>query len=195
MSNHKFLFTFLLLLSFVSLAGCSEDDRQALGALSDLTKAADAIEEVAPSTYSDNCLKPLSGFMDDITDSLLVTDDGYQANMSSKHQSEAVILLNRCIEEMQLEIDLTEKEFPKLNELAECKKNLDSMVAIKSQLQMDIREFQSLPNSTSEDSNAVAEGFGKVYSVILIKTGALAMSRAFVCTLEKVAPDRFKKES
>ncbi|MCF6337611.1 MAG: hypothetical protein L3J84_06625 [Gammaproteobacteria bacterium] len=182
------LFTFLPLLLLILLAGCSEEDRQALGALSDMAKTLDVIGEAAPSTYNDNCLGPLSDFID-------VTTSSDQPSISSAEQSKAVVLLNRCVEELQLEIDLTRKEYPEINELTECKKNLDSMIASKSEQQTKINEFQFLPNNTSQDGSAVASSFLEISLAMITKDSLLAMNRFSVCALEKVAPEQFEPAS
>ncbi len=189
MNSHKPLFIFLpLLLFLVSIAGCSEEDRQALGALSDMAETLEAIEEAAPSTYADNCVDPLG-------DTLDANDGPDQPTMSSTRQSKAVVLLNRCVEEMQREIDLTQKEYPEINELTECKKNLNSLIARRLELQTKIGEFQSLPNNTSQDSSAVALNFLGISLAMMSEGGSLALNRLSVCVLEKVAPEQFEQAS
>ena len=55
------LSTILSLTLIISASGCSEEDRNALGAISDIAESIEAMEEAAPSTYTDNCVEPLSG--------------------------------------------------------------------------------------------------------------------------------------
>ncbi len=188
MSNHKSSFTFLPFLLLLLVAGCSEEDRQTLGALSDMAESLDAFEEAAPSTYTDNCIEPLGGLLD-------ASKNSDQPSMSSTQQSEAVTLLNLCVEEMQLEIDLTRKEYPEINELTECNKNLNSVIASKSELQARVQKFQSLPNNTSQDSSAVAMDFLGISLAMMSEGGSIALNRLSICVLEKVAPERLKQES
>jgi len=179
--------TFLAASLLIFATGCSEEDRSTIGALSDLADNLEALEESAPSTFSDNCVEPLSQFLDD-------NDDDAQPNMTSSQQTEAGVLLNVCVQEIQTEIDLTRQEYPNLEQLTECNKNLNASVANKPLVQSKINEFIGLPNNTNEESLAVALYFSGISLSMMTDGGTAALNRVSICVLEKVAPEQFKLE-
>jgi len=163
---------FMLIIIF-SLTACSEEDKNALTTLNNLSKAADKINTMEDSKFEQNCINKINN----------ATETGDYEKMTANNQVVMTKIFNECIAALNKELSLTEKDFENSDENKSCYKGIKEIRNGVAIIETKIQEFTSMPNNTEQDATEVAITSATVGAELMMHGGAAMLNRTMTCAM------------
>ena len=163
-------FTSVFFLTFLFTA-CSDEDRDSLLALSELADDLEKVDDLEESKFEANCM-----------DKLNIDDEEFDVEaISPSKQTRLVGIFNDCIEAIEDELELTEKEFSISEATKLCFDGVNEIRNYLPELTEKIQKFSQLPNNTKEERIAISMLFSFTSMDIIAKGGAAMINRTVSC--------------
>ena len=161
-----------LLIALILIA-CSEEDRDTLSMMSDMADKLEKLDDLEESKLDQHCLDKLNK----------ATESVDNENVSPELQARMVGIFNGCVNAIEDELALTEKEFNSIDKDELCLKGVNELRGYLPKITSDIQEFASLPNITEEDRISVSTSFAFIGTNLIAKGNTAMMNRSIACAL------------
>jgi len=156
-----------------TLGACSDEDRDSLSKISDMADKLEQMDDLEESLFDQNCIENLSQLIDD-------SDLEF---ISPQQQIQSVTALNQCVDAIEEELDLTEKEFDSRKDDSLCSKGVKEIRGYLPKLITSIQELAAMPNGTQEEQMTVGMSLAFVSADVIAKGSMAVLNRTVSCTL------------